>query len=75
MGESIIIYEDYIHELLEMTKNPSREEVDRVLERAKNCIALSHKDIATLLQVDDKEVMEEVFKIAGQVKGRSMATG
>lgn len=68
MGESIIIYEDYIHELLEMTKNPSREEVDRVLERAKNCIALSHKDIATLLQVDDKEVMEEVFKIAGQVK-------
>ncbi|NLN15130.1 MAG: [FeFe] hydrogenase H-cluster radical SAM maturase HydG [Tissierellia bacterium] len=64
----MIIYEDYIHELLEMTKNPSREEVDRVLERAKNCIALSHKDIATLLQVDDKEVMEEVFKIAGQVK-------
>ena len=64
----MIIYEDFINDLLEFTKNPSKEDIDKVLEKAKRKRNLSYWDIATLLQVDDMEVMEEVFKIAGEIK-------
>src|SRR5690625_3510508 len=67
MGETII-YEDYIKELLELTKDPTKEDVSRVLNKAKDNIGLSYKDIALLLQVDDKEVMKEVYKTAGEIK-------
>ena len=64
----MIIYEDFINDLLEFTKNPSKEDIDKVLEKAKRKRNLSYWDIATLLQVDDMEVMKEVFKIAGEIK-------
>lgn len=68
MEDKLIIYDQYIYDLLEQTKDPSKEDVDRVLKKATINEGLSHKDIATLLQVNDKDLMKNVFEIAGRIK-------
>ena len=68
MEENMIIYEDYINDLLDHAKNPTRDDVDKVLDKCRENKNLSHKDIATLLQVDDIKEFKEVFKIAGEIK-------
>jgi len=70
MEEQLIIDHEYIYSLLEETQNPAKEEVERVLAKASRFEHLSHRDIATLLQVDDEDVMKQVFKISGQIKRR-----
>ncbi|MDR7869306.1 MAG: [FeFe] hydrogenase H-cluster radical SAM maturase HydG [Tissierellaceae bacterium] len=68
MEETKIIYEDYINDLLNFTKKPTKDEIDKILKKAAKKQGLSHKDIATLLQVEDMEVLSQVFKIAGEIK-------
>lgn len=68
MEESMIIYEDYIHDLLDHTKNPTRDDIDKVLDKCRKNKNLSHKDIATLLQVDDIKAFKDIFKLAGEIK-------
>lgn len=68
MDEKLIIYDNYINNLLDLTKNPTKEDIHKVLEKCEKNENLSHKDIATLLQVDDMERLRDVFKIAGEIK-------
>jgi len=58
----------YIEEVLESAKNATKEEIQEVLNRAKKSKGLSHRDIAVLLQTEDKEQLEEMYKIAGEIK-------
>lgn len=58
----------YIEEVLEGAKNATKEEIQEVLNRAKKSKGLSHSDIAILLQTEDKEQLEEMYKIAGEIK-------
>lgn len=64
----MFINHEYIEELLEEAKNASKEDVQRVLDKAKKTKGLTHKDIAILLQIEDKEQIEEMYKIAGDIK-------
>ncbi|MCY6960393.1 [FeFe] hydrogenase H-cluster radical SAM maturase HydG [Clostridium brassicae] len=64
----MFIDHEHIYNLLEEAKNASKEEIQEVLDKAKERKGLSHKDIAILLQVEDKEQIEEMFKIAGDIK-------
>ncbi|MGL5354638.1 MAG: [FeFe] hydrogenase H-cluster radical SAM maturase HydG [Clostridium sp.] len=64
----MFINHDYIEEVLESAKNASKDEIQEVLNRAKKVKGLSHKDIAILLQTEDKEQLEEMYKIAGEIK-------
>ena len=58
----------YIEEVLENAKNVTKEEIQEVLNRAKESRGLSHRDIAILLQTEDKEQLAEMYKIAGEIK-------
>lgn len=64
----MFINHNYIEEVLESAKNASKDEIQEVLNRAKKVKGLSHKDIAILLQTEDKEQLEEMYKIAGEIK-------
>ncbi|ERI89885.1 iron-only hydrogenase maturation rSAM protein HydG [Clostridiales bacterium oral taxon 876 str. F0540] len=62
------INHEYIESLLKDAKNATREDIAEVLNKAKERRGLSHKDIAVLLQIEDKSQEEEMFKIAGAIK-------
>ena len=46
----------------------SNAEIKEVLEKAKKRDGLSYKDIAILLQAEDKNDLEEIYKLAGEIK-------
>lgn len=52
----MFINHDFIYKILEETKNPSNKEIKEVLEKAKKRDGLSYKDIAILLQAEDKVI-------------------
>lgn len=64
----MFINHEYIGGLLEDAQNASKEDVQRVLDKAKKTKGLTHKDIAILLQIEDKEQIEEMYRIAGDIK-------
>ena len=64
----MFINHEYINGLLEECKNVTNEQIQEVLERAKEKKGLSHKDIAILLQMEDEEQLKEIYKIAGEIK-------
>ena len=64
----MFINHEEIYKLLEEGKNSSKEEVVDILKKAREKRGISHKDIATLLQLDDKELLDEMFKVAGEIK-------
>ena len=64
----MFINHDFIYKILEETENPSNEEIKEVLEKAKKRDGLSYKDIAILLQAEDKNHLEEIYKLAGEIK-------
>ena len=64
----MFIDHEYIEKILEEAKGATREDIKLVLEKAKKRDGLSYEDIAVLLQVEDKEDLNEIFKLAGEIK-------
>lgn len=64
----MFIDHEYIESLLEEAKGASKEDIQKVLNKAKTKKGLSHKDIAILLQTEDEEQLKEMYKIAGDIK-------
>jgi 2-iminoacetate synthase len=64
----MFIDQEYIENLLDEAKSATREDIQEVLNRAKEKKGLSHKDIAVLLQTEDEEQLKEMYKIAGDIK-------
>ncbi|MBE6052667.1 MAG: [FeFe] hydrogenase H-cluster radical SAM maturase HydG [Clostridium sartagoforme] len=64
----MFIDHEYIERILEEAKGASREDIKAVLEKAKKRDGLSYKDIAVLLQVEEKEDLNEIYKLAGEIK-------
>ena len=62
------INHDEVYELLNEGKKATREDIVNILEKAREKKGISHKDIAALLQLEDKELEEEMFKVAGEIK-------
>lgn len=58
----------YIESLLAEAKGASKEDIQKVLNKAKTKKGLAHKDIAILLQTEDEEQLKEMYKIAGDIK-------
>ena len=52
--------------MLKAFKNKS--EIDRILEKAASLKGLSHKEAAVLLEVDDDETLNKIYKIANEIK-------
>lgn len=64
----MFINHDYIYKILEETKNPTNEEIKKVLEKAKKREGLSYKEIAILLQAEKEEDLNDIYKLAGDIK-------
>lgn len=64
----MFIKHDYIYDVLEQGKNASLEEVNAILEKARQLKGLTHLEIAKLIQNDSKEATELLFKVAGEIK-------
>lgn len=64
----MFIDHEYIEGLLKESKDATREDIQRVLDKAKLKKGLEHKDIALLLQTEDEGQLRELFKIAGDIK-------
>ena len=63
-----MIKEERIKGLLEASRDYTREDVERIFARARKMERLSLEEVAALLQLEDQEAIEEMFKIAGQIK-------
>ena len=66
----MIIEQAYVEDLLEKSKETTREEIDKILEKAKTFAGLNHLEIAKLLQTEEKDQLKEIYKIAGDIKKR-----
>lgn len=66
--ERTFIPEREIFELLETTKSPDRIKVMEILEKSLNKNRLEPEEVATLLNVEDKELLEEIFQAARTLK-------
>jgi 2-iminoacetate synthase len=64
----MFIDEIYIESLLEKSKNVDESEVLKILKKAENKTGLSHQEIAILLQCDNENIDNEIFKLAGKIK-------
>lgn len=43
-------------------------EVQRILNKAKECKGLSHREVAVLLEIDDDETLNRMYRIAKEIK-------
>ena len=64
----MFIDHEYIERILDNAKGASKEDIKEVLEKAKKRDGLSYEDIAILLQAEDKEDLDQIFKLAGEIK-------
>jgi 2-iminoacetate synthase len=64
----MFINQELIKRILEETKNPTVEEAKVALSRVKNGERLTYKDAAILLMIEDKEVVLDMYKLAGELK-------
>ncbi|AFG34430.1 iron-only hydrogenase maturation protein HydG [Fervidobacterium pennivorans DSM 9078] len=68
--EKTFIPEAEIWELLEKTKNPDKKRVLEILDKSLNKNRLEPEEVATLLNVEDPEMLEEIFHAARTLKER-----
>ncbi len=63
-----ICNEEKIFEILENTKNPDKKTIELIFDRAKEKKGLSLEEVGYLTNLKDKELIDELFKIAGKIK-------
>lgn len=63
-----MIDHNYIENLLETSKQATKEEVSQILDKAERFEGLSHKEVAALLATDQDQHMKRIFEIAGKIK-------
>ena len=62
------INEEEIFEKLKENRNPDREKVKNILQKSLSIQTLSPDEVATLLNVEDEDLLKEMEDIAGKVK-------
>ncbi|WP_407314382.1 [FeFe] hydrogenase H-cluster radical SAM maturase HydG [Desulfosporosinus sp. SB140] len=69
LAQDFIIDEEIRNSLNEGTdKAKDKDLVRAILDKAKTCQGLTHREAAILLNIDDKNVIEEMFKTAKEIK-------
>ena len=68
-AEEFISHEEIIETLEYAASNKNNRELIRsLIEKARNCKGLNHRDAAVLLECDDQELLEETFALAREIK-------
>ena len=65
---TLFIDEQYINQLLKDAKQTSKEEIERILDKAEQFQGLTHQEVASLLTLEDKEQLNRMFAIAYNIK-------
>ncbi len=65
-----MINEKFINETLEKNKNVPKEVLLEIIDKATKLQGLTYDDIAAILQNDDEEVTQALFKAAGEIKNK-----
>jgi 2-iminoacetate synthase len=69
MEEKInFIDQEYIEGLLSESKLTDYEEIERILNKAQNKQGLTHKEVASLLEIKDESQKKRLYEIAGELK-------
>jgi len=63
-----IIDEEEIANILKQAENPSKNEAVKVLEKACRGKGLGLKEAAVLINCEYPDIIDEIFKVAGEVK-------
>ena len=63
-----MIDKKYIQKILKAGKNPTNQEIDEILKKAKGRKTLNLLEIAMLLNAHDKDQIERISRIAGELK-------
>ena len=63
-----MIDKQYINKILDGAKNPSHDEIDKILEKASKREKLNLMDIAILLNAHDEDQVNRIYDIAGKLK-------
>ncbi len=63
-----IINEGYINELLEKAKDAPKDEILKIVEKAKDCFGLTFEEASVLLQVEDEDLLHEMFEASKYIK-------
>ncbi len=69
-GLSSFIPEQEIWDLLEQTKNPTKERVQEIIDRSLNKNRLEPIEMATLINTTDPEMIQQIFDGAKELKKR-----
>ena len=66
------ISDEEIRDTMEYAKNNSanKELIKSILQKARECKGLTHREAAILLECDDKEMINEIYEIAREIKHR-----
>ena len=70
-----IINEPKIFDILEKTKKPTAKKVAAILRKAGKKKGLSLEDIGWLVNTHDQKLIEQMFKVAGNIKKKFTASG
>ncbi len=68
--EKSFVDTEFTERVLMETKAPSREDFDRVMEKAAKQSELTLEDVAILLNSEEKDRVEEIFELASSIKKR-----
>jgi len=63
-----MIDKNYINKILKAAKNPSMQEIQRIIEKAAKREKLNHMEIAILLNAHDEHQLKEIYQVAGELK-------
>ncbi len=66
------ISDEEIRDTMEYAKNNStnKDLIKSILQKARECKGLTHREAALLLECDDKEIINEIYEIAREIKHR-----
>lgn len=64
------INEDRIFSMLEASKKSNKEDIKEIIKKAKACKGLELEEVAKLLYIEDKELMDELFEAAKYIKNK-----
>ncbi|MCY6485105.1 [FeFe] hydrogenase H-cluster radical SAM maturase HydG [Clostridium aestuarii] len=62
------IDDEKIWKQLNNSKNPNPSEIRRILKKSEKKIRLEPEEVAKLLQVEDEELLQDMFKLARKIK-------
>ena len=66
--ENVSIDRDYILSLIDGAKNTTRQDIDRILEKATHKKGLDHAEIAALLEIKDPDQVQKLYEVSGRIK-------